>query len=367
MRLLVSGGGTGGHIYPALALIERLKQVEPDTEVLYVGTTRGLENKIVPAAGLRLKTLHTQGFKRSLSLENFKTVYLFLKSVHDAKKIIRDFKPDVVLGTGGYVSGAVLYAAAKMHIPTVIHEQNSVVGITNKFLSRYVDEIAIAFEAARDQFPADKVNMTGNPRAQQVAANVSSNYSWTNDGLSDDKPTMMVFGGSQGAPKINQSVIDAIPEFNKRDYQVIFATGQKRYQKVMDQLKNVHINDNVKVVPYIPDMPKKMPKVDMLVSRAGATTIAEITALGIPTILIPSPYVTANHQVKNAQALVKQGAAAMILEDKLDSRTLLVQVDKIMNNPEVREKMAKASKKIGRPNAADLLINVLKKAEQDHQ
>ena len=211
MRLLVSGGGTGGHIYPALALIERLKQVEPDTEVLYVGTTRGLENKIVPAAGLRLKTLHTQGFKRSLSLENFKTVYLFLKSVHDAKKIIRDFKPDVVLGTGGYVSGAVLYAAAKMHIPTVIHEQNSVVGITNKFLSRYVDEIAIAFEAARDQFPADKVNMTGNPRAQQVAANASSNYSWTNDGLSDDKPTMMVFGGSQGAPKINQSVIDAIP------------------------------------------------------------------------------------------------------------------------------------------------------------
>lgn len=367
MRLLVSGGGTGGHIYPALALIERLKQVEPDTEVLYVGTTRGLENKIVPAAGLRLKTLHTQGFKRSLSLENFKTVYLFIKSVHDAKKIIRDFKPDVVLGTGGYVSGAVLYAAAKMHIPTVIHEQNSVVGITNKFLSRYVDEIAIAFEAARDQFPADKVHMTGNPRAQQVAANASSNYSWTNDGLSGDKPTMMVFGGSQGAPKINQSVIDAIPEFNKRDYQVIFATGQKRYQKVMDQLKNVHINDNVKVVPYIPDMPKKMPKVDMLVSRAGATTIAEITALGIPTILIPSPYVTANHQVKNAQALVKQGAAAMILEDKLDSRTLLVQVDKIMNNPEVREKMAKASKKIGRPNAADLLINVLKKAEQDHQ
>lgn len=367
MRLLVSGGGTGGHIYPALALIERLKQVDPDTEVLYVGTTRGLENKIVPAAGLQLKTLHTQGFKRSLSLENIKTVYLFLKSVHDAKKIIRDFKPDVVLGTGGYVSGAVLYAAAKMHIPTVIHEQNSVVGITNKFLSRYVDEIAIAFEAARNQFPAEKVHMTGNPRAQQVAANASSDYSWTNDGLSDDKPTMMIFGGSQGAPKINQSVIGAIPEFNKRDYQVIFATGQKRYQKVMDQLKNVHINDNVKVVPYIPDMPKKMPKVDMLVSRAGATTIAEITALGIPTILIPSPYVTANHQVKNAQALVKKGAAAMILEDQLDSRTLLVQADKIMNNADLRNKMATASKKIGRPNAADLLINVLKKAEQDHQ
>lgn len=368
MRLMVSGGGTGGHIYPALALIERLKEVEPDTEVLYVGTTHGLENKIVPAAGIKLMTLHTQGFKRSLSLENFKTLYLFVKSVHDAKKIIRQFKPDVVLGTGGYVSGEVLYAAAKMHIPTVIHEQNSVVGITNKFLSRYVDEIAIAFEAARDQFPADKVTMTGNPRAQQVVANKNSDYSWKNDGLSDDKPTMMIFGGSQGAPKINSSVIGAIPEFNKRSYQVIFATGQKRFQKAQQMMKDKGIvpGENVKVVPYIPDMPKKLPKVDVLVSRAGATTIAEITALGIPTILIPSPYVTANHQVKNAQALVKKGAAAMILEDQLDSRSLLVQADKLMNHADARNKMVTASRSIGRPNAADLLIELLKKAERDH-
>lgn len=367
MRLMVSGGGTGGHIYPALALIERLKQVEPDTEVLYVGTTRGLENKIVPAAGLKLVTLHTQGFKRSLSLENFKTMYLFLKSVHDAKKLIRDFKPDVVLGTGGYVSGAVLYAAAKMHIPTVIHEQNSVVGITNKFLSHFVDEIAIAFEAARSQFPEEKVTMTGNPRAQQVAANANSTYSWTQDNLSDDKPTMMIFGGSQGAPKINQSVVEAIPQFNQRDYQVIFATGQKRYDKVKQALADVKIADNVKVVPYIPDMPAKMPKVDLLVSRAGATTIAEITALGVPAILIPSPYVTANHQFKNAQALVKNGAAAMITEDQLDGRSLLLQADRLMQSKELREKMAAASKKMGRPDAADRLIKVMQKAIADHQ
>ena len=330
MRLLVSGGGTGGHIYPALALIERLKQVEPDTEVLYVGTTRGLENKIVPDAGIKLETMQMQGFKRSLSLENFKTVYLFLKSVHHANKIIRDFKPDVVLGTGGYVSGAVLYAAAKHHVPTVIHEQNSVVGVTNKFLSRYVDQIAIAFEAARSQFPADKVTMVGNPRAQQVASQVDSDFSWTSYGLKDDVPTLMIFGGSQGAPKINQTVVDAIPEFNQRDYQVIFATGQKRYDHVKEQLKNVRIGSNIKVVPYIKDMPAKMPRVAALVSRAGATTIAEVTALGVPTILIPSPYVTANHQVKNAQALVKKNAGVMITEDQLDARSLLVQADKIM-------------------------------------
>lgn len=367
MRLIVSGGGTGGHIYPALALIERLKEVDPHTEVLYVGTDRGLENKIVPAAGIKLVTLHTQGFKRSLSLQNFKTVYLFLKSVHDAKKIIKDFKPDVVLGTGGYVSGSVLYAAARLHVPTVIHEQNSVVGITNKFLSRYVDEIAIAFEAARSQFPEDKVTMTGNPRAQQVAANANSDYSWTEDGLSDDKPTMMIFGGSQGAPKINSSVVAAIPQFNQRDYQVIFATGIKRYDKVKQMLAGVKLADNVKVVPYIPDMPRKMPKVDVLVSRAGATTIAEITALGIPTILIPSPYVTANHQVHNAEALVKHGAAVMIKEDQLDGRSLLVQADRLMNDEQLRKKMAAASKQIGHPDASDRLIKVMQRAIADHQ
>ena len=367
MRLLVSGGGTGGHIYPALALIERLKQVEPDTEVLYVGTTRGLENKIVPDAGIKLETMQMQGFKRSLSLENFKTVYLFLKSVHHANKIIRDFKPDVVLGTGGYVSGAVLYAAAKHHVPTVIHEQNSVVGVTNKFLSRYVDQIAIAFEAARSQFPADKVTMVGNPRAQQVASQVDSDFSWTSYGLKDDVPTLMIFGGSQGAPKINQTVVDAIPEFNQRDYQVIFATGQKRYDHVKEQLKNVRIGSNIKVVPYIKDMPAKMPRVAALVSRAGATTIAEVTALGVPTILIPSPYVTANHQVKNAQALVKKNAGVMITEDQLDARSLLVQADKIMQKEELREEMAAAAKKMGKPDAADHLIKVLHRAIDEHQ
>lgn len=367
MRLLVSGGGTGGHIYPALALIERLKQVEPGTEVLYVGTTRGLENKIVPDAGIKLETMKMQGFKRSLSLENFKTIYLFLKSVHHAKSIIRDFKPDVVLGTGGYVSGAVLYAAAKHHIPTVIHEQNSVVGVTNKFLSRYVDEIAIAFAAARSQFPKGKVTMVGNPRAQQVVLQTDSQFSWTSYGLKDDVPTLMIFGGSQGAPKINKTVVDAIPQFNEREYQVIFATGQKRYDQVKELLKDVQIADNVKVVPYIKDMPAKMPKVAALVSRAGATTIAEVTALGVPTILIPSPYVTANHQVKNAQALVRKNAAVMITEDNLDARSLMVQADKIMENADLRNEMAAASRKLGKPDAADHLIKVLHKAINDHQ
>lgn len=367
MRLMVSGGGTGGHIYPALALIERLKELDPNTEVLYVGTTRGLENQIVPAAGLKLVTLRTQGFKRSLSLENFKTLYLFLKSVRQAKKLVKDFKPDVVLGTGGYVSGAVLYAAARLHVPTVIHEQNSVVGVTNKFLSRYVDEIAIAFEAAKSQFPVEKVTLVGNPRAQQVASQTKTTFKWSEIGLKDDLPTLMIFGGSQGAPKINQSVVEAIPTFNKRPYQVIFATGQKRYEDVKKALANVEVGQNVKVIPYIEEMPQKLPKVAVLVSRAGATTIAEITAIGVPTVMIPSPYVTANHQVKNAQALVDKGAARMILENDLSGKTLLTAVDDLMTNQALRDKMASNSQKIGHPTATDDLIAILKKAQADHQ
>ena len=367
MRLMVSGGGTGGHIYPALALIERLKQVEPDTEVLYVGAKRGLETKIVPQAGCRLETMEVQGFRRSLSLENVKTVYLFLKAVAQAKKLIKDFRPDVVLGTGGYVSGAVLYAAAKLGVPTVIHEQNSVVGVTNKFLARYVNEVAIAFEAARSQFAKSSVTMTGNPRAQQVAQRTNSAYSWTEDGLKDGVPTIMIFGGSQGAPRINKAVVEALPSFNEQPYQVIFATGRKRYDDVMGALAGQPIGDNVKVVPYIEDMPDKLPHVDALVSRAGATTIAEVTALGIPTILIPSPYVTANHQVKNAEALVKKGAALMILEDQLDGRSLITQANHLMNDAAVRQKMAANSKAVGHPDASDQLIAVLKKAIADHQ
>lgn len=366
MRLMVSGGGTGGHIYPALALIERLKQLEPATEILYVGTHRGLEDKIVPAAHIAFKTIQIQGFKRSLSLDNIKTVYLFLKSVRDAKKMIREFKPDVVLGTGGYVSGAVLYAATRLHIPTVIHEQNSVVGVTNKFLSRFVNEIGISFEAAREQFPASKVTMTGNPRAQQVAHS-QRNFSWQEIGLVDEKPTMMIFGGSQGAPKINSSVVEAISTFNQRDYQVVFATGQKRYEQVKNQLGDRKIGTNIVIRPYISNMPDMLPKVAVIVGRAGATSIAEITALGIPSILIPSPYVTANHQVKNAQALVDQNAAEMITEDKLNGAALIKAADKLMQNDSLRLRMANAAKNMGIDDAADRLIGLLKRAQQDNK
>lgn len=358
MRLMVSGGGTGGHIYPALALIKALKKRDPEAEILYVGSERGLESTIVPAKGIPFKSTRIQGFKRSLSLENFKTVYLFLKSVHEAKKMVRDFKPDVVVGTGGYVSGAVVYAASRLHVPTMIHEQNSVVGMTNKFLSRYVDKIAYVFDAAVDQLPAAKMVKTGNPRAQE-ATEVVSHFSWQAYGLKDETPTLLIFGGSQGALKINAATVAAIPDFNQRDYQVVFVTGQKRYDGVMDQLKDTPIADNVVIKPYIANMPEVLPKVAAIVGRAGATSLAEITADGIPSILIPSPYVTADHQTKNAQSLSTVGAAEIITEAELTAQTLVTKADQLMNDDALRHDMADASKQLGVPDAADRVLDVV--------
>ncbi len=365
MRLMVSGGGTGGHIYPALAVINELKRQDPTAEVMYVGSQRGIESTIVPELGIPFKEMEIQGFKRSLSLENFKTVYLFLKSVHRAKKLVRDFKPDVVLGTGGYVSGAVLYAAAKQHVPTVIHEQNSVVGMTNKFLSRYVDKIAINFEMARDQFPTEKVVMTGNPRAQEVA-NIESHFDLATFGLDSTKPTLLVVGGSQGALKLNKVMVDSLKTFATKDYQVVFVTGPKRYDDVMAQVKELRA-PNIAIKSYISNMPEVLPKMAAVVGRSGATTLAELTALGVPSILIPSPYVTADHQTKNAQSLVNANAALMIKEADLSAETLIATVDQLMTDPAKQAAMAAASKKLGKPHAATEMVDLLKSVIKAHQ
>ncbi|ANZ61759.1 UDP-N-acetylglucosamine--N-acetylmuramyl-(pentapeptide) pyrophosphoryl-undecaprenol N-acetylglucosamine transferase [Secundilactobacillus paracollinoides] len=365
MRLMVSGGGTGGHIYPALAVINELKRQDPNAEVMYVGSQRGIESTIVPELGIPFKEMEIQGFKRSLSLENFKTVYLFLKSVHRAKKLVREFKPDVVLGTGGYVSGAVLYAAAKQHVPTVIHEQNSVVGMTNKFLSRYVDKIAINFEMARDQFPADKVVMTGNPRAQEVA-NIDSHFDLASFGLDNTKPTLLVVGGSQGALKINKVMVESLKTFATKDYQVVFVTGPKRYDDVMAQIKDLKA-PNIAIKAYISNMPEVLPKMAAVVGRSGATTLAELTALGVPSILIPSPYVTADHQTKNAQSLVDANAALMITEADLSPETLVSTVNQLMTDPSKQAAMAAASKKLGKPQAATEMVALLRSVITAHQ
>ncbi|WP_311407131.1 undecaprenyldiphospho-muramoylpentapeptide beta-N-acetylglucosaminyltransferase [Liquorilactobacillus uvarum] len=357
MRLLVSGGGTGGHIYPALALIDAVKKSEPSSEVLYVGTHKGLENKIVPDAGIPFKTVKIQGFKRSLSFENFKTVYLFLKSVHTAKKILREFKPDVVVGTGGFVCGAVVYAAARMGIPTFIHEQNSIAGVTNKFLSHFVDKIGISFTEAVKNFPASKVVFTGNPRAQQVVGMKPSNR-LKDYGLSANKKTVLIFGGSRGARRINEATIESFPFLKDKNYQILFVTGSVHFDKIQKMIGN-KLPKNVVVEPYIPDMPSILPEISCIVGRAGATSLAEITALGIPSILVPSPYVTNDHQTHNAQSLVNAQAAEMIKEADLNGKSLAEIINKLMLNDRLQKVMSENAKKAGTTDAADRITKIL--------
>ncbi|KRN94015.1 UDP-N-acetylglucosamine--N-acetylmuramyl-(pentapeptide) pyrophosphoryl-undecaprenol N-acetylglucosamine transferase [Pediococcus stilesii] len=354
---MVSGGGTGGHIYPALALIKQVKENEPNSEILYIGTQKGLESKIVPNSGIDFKTINIQGFKRSLSLENFKTIGLFLSSVVKARKMIREFKPDVVLGTGGYVSGAVVFAASLMGIPTVIHEQNSVVGVTNKFLSKFVKKIAISFQDAASQFPSQKVVLTGNPRATEVV-NIKPE-SLGQFGLDSTVPTVLIFGGSRGAEKINRVTVDSLEELVKKPYQTLFVTGRVHFDQIAKEIDVEKLKSKVAILPYISNMPEILANISVIVGRAGATSLAEITALGIPSILIPSPYVTNDHQTKNAKSLVEDHAAELITENELTSEKLMRSLDQLMLDETARKEMANNAKQLGQPDAAENLYKVL--------
>ncbi|MBT2678479.1 undecaprenyldiphospho-muramoylpentapeptide beta-N-acetylglucosaminyltransferase [Bacillus sp. ISL-35] len=358
MKIAVSGGGTGGHIYPALALIREIQKKDENVEFLYIGTEKGLESKLVPREKIPFKSIHITGFKRKLSFENVKTVLRFLKGVRDSKKMLKEFNPDVVIGTGGYVCGPVVYAAAKMGIPTIVHEQNSVPGLTNKFLSRYVDKVAICFEEARQFFPEQKVELTGNPRASEVLGQdgIKGRLS---AGLKLKVPTVLIFGGSRGARPINEAVVKSLTELSSKPYQVLYVTGDVHFEEVQKEVELVGNPVNVIIKPFIHNMPEVLAGVDLTVARAGATTLAELTSLGIPSILIPSPYVTDNHQEKNARALSENGAARLLLEKDLTGPKLVEGIDQILGQEQKLADMKKAAKKLGIPDAAQRLYRLM--------
>ncbi|WP_243289967.1 undecaprenyldiphospho-muramoylpentapeptide beta-N-acetylglucosaminyltransferase [Bacillus sp. FJAT-47783] len=354
MKIAVSGGGTGGHIYPALALIKEIQKRRKDVEFLYIGTEKGLESTIVKREGIPFKSIHITGFKRKISVENMKTVMRFMKGVSISKKLLRDFGADVVIGTGGYVCGPVVYAASKLGIPTIIHEQNSLPGLTNKFLAKYVDKVAICFEDAKKYFPEHKVILTGNPRASEVVGK-DPEKGRASLALQAGKRSVLLFGGSRGARPINDAVLGALKTFSKKDYQIIYVTGEVHYDSVMEKAKDANIGENVIIKPFIHNMPEVLAAVDLVVSRAGATTLAEITALGLPSILIPSPYVTANHQEMNARSLSDYHAAVLLLENELTSESLIKHIDQILLNDRELKRMKESSKKLGIPDASKRL------------
>ncbi|KAB7707972.1 undecaprenyldiphospho-muramoylpentapeptide beta-N-acetylglucosaminyltransferase [Bacillus aerolatus] len=358
MKIVVSGGGTGGHIYPALALIRTIKEKHPETSFLYIGTEKGLESKLVTREGIPFRAIEITGFKRAISMENVKTIMRFLKGAKECKKMLREFKPDAVIGTGGYVCGPVVYAAAKLGIPTIIHEQNSVPGLTNKFLSKYVDKVAICFEEARGFFPEGKVVLTGNPRASEVV-NAQPSDALKNFGLSEEKKTVLIFGGSRGARPINEAVVQSLPKLAGRPYQILYITGDVHFDHVQKEIAAAGKPENVAVVPFVHNMPEVLVECDLVVSRAGATTLAELTALGVPSILVPSPYVTNNHQEKNARSLTDHGAAVMLSEKELTSASLLKHLDSVLLNENEWQRMKKAAEDLGIRDASERLFTVM--------
>ncbi len=361
MKIVISGGGTGGHIYPALALIREIQKKHKDCTFLYIGTEKGLESKLVPRENIPFKSIHITGFKRKLSFDNVKTVLRFLKGVSDSKRMIKEFGADIVIGTGGYVCGPVVYAAAKLGIPTIIHEQNSVPGLTNKFLSRYATKIAVCFEEAKTFFPEEKTVLTGNPRASEVVA-FSGKKGIEGVGLDPLKRTLLVVGGSRGARPINDAILKLTADFANKPYQLLYVTGEVHYDKVLEEMNLVGNPPNVAVKPFVHNMPEILAGTDLVLARAGATTLAELTALGVPSILVPSPYVTNNHQEKNADSLTVKGAAVKILEKDLTASNLLAKIDGILMSDEQLQKMSEAAKELGIPDAAGRLYTLMAEA-----
>ncbi|MBR4904634.1 MAG: undecaprenyldiphospho-muramoylpentapeptide beta-N-acetylglucosaminyltransferase [Selenomonadaceae bacterium] len=362
MKIIVSGGGTGGHIYPALTLINALKNKRPDAEFLYVGTEKGLEADIVPKAGINFTALKLEGgLERHFTLENITRAANAIWSIKHASDIVKNFKPNVVVGTGGYVCGPILLAASLMKVPTLIQEQNAVAGVTNKILSKFVNKIAVGTQDALKNFPADKTIYTGNPiRAEVLAAEKADGLK--EFGFTSDKPIVLISGGSRGARSINNAMIGVLKSAaEKNSAQFLHVTGKGEFDSVIEKLSDILDAPNIKVVPYLYNMPRAMAMADLAIFRAGATGLAELTARGIPAILIPYPYAAENHQEFNAKSLVDAGAARMILNKDLTAELLQKNLDELLSSPEKLKSMAAASLSLGKPNAADEIVDLILK------
>ncbi len=364
MRILFAGGGTAGHVNPAVAVANYIKEKEPDSEFLFIGTETGMESTLIPKQGYDIKFIKIHGFRRKLSFRNVKTVAEILSGIRKTKKIIKEFKPDAVMGTGGYVTGPVLYAAAKMKLPTLVHEANAYPGVTVRILSKYVDVVALSMGEAGKFVPKSKrIEVTGNPVRPSILA---TNQKDAKEKLGlDSRKVILIFGGSLGAEKINEVVTDWISKnISDEKYQIIMSTGKNnQYETVMERFKNNGIDikkyDGLSVSEYIYDMDLALNAADLIIARSGGS-VSEMTALGKAAILIPSPYVAGNHQEHNARAVEKSGGAIVICEKDLDTDILGKSVEHILGNDNVLAEMSQGSKSIGIPDATDKIYRILK-------
>lgn len=353
MKVVISAGGTGGHINPALAIIDKIKKEEPDSKFLYIGTTNRMEKDIIPSKGIPYVGLDIQGLKRKLTFDNFKTIKKFLNSISICKKEIKKFDPDIVIGVGGYVTAPVIYAGKKCGYKTLVNEQNSILGLSNKLLLKYTDTLCTSFE---DMKPS-KVNYvyTGNPCLE--SSKEKKAYDKRKFGFNKNKKLVLIVMGSQGSLSVNKVLKNAINKFDSDKYEVGIVTGKNYYE----DYKKLKKSKNVFIFPYIDDLVRLIKVSDLVVTRAGATTMCEIISTKTPAIFIPSPYVTENHQYKNAMSLVNKNAASIIEEKDLNEEVLISKINELMNDSKKLNSIKKELNKIEDKKSTTLIYEEIKK------
>ena len=363
MKVIIAAAGTAGHINPGLSIANKIKEEEPSSEIMFIGTSRGLENDLVPRAGYKLKTINAYG----LSLKRPDRLLKTLKGFGEAKKIIKEFKPDVVIGTGGYICGAVITEANKLGIPTLLHESNAFPGKAVKMLLKRTDKVLVGFAEAKDRLQnANQVVVTGNPSkmGNLVLTENQKEKIISELKLDANKPTLLVFGGSQGAKAINDAIIKIVKSKANKNYQIIWAPGPVQYNIIKEELKNSHLDieniENVKVYPYIYNMEEIMNVSDLFICRSGAMTINEVALVGKPAIFIPLPGVSQNHQEYNAKVLENIGAAKIVHNEDLEKIDLNKYIEEIIYNQELLNQMGEKAKEVANKDALEVIYKEIK-------
>ncbi|MHA4894705.1 undecaprenyldiphospho-muramoylpentapeptide beta-N-acetylglucosaminyltransferase [Pedobacter sp. PWIIR3] len=362
-RIIISGGGTGGHIFPAISIANALKRMRPNCEILFVGATGRMEMEKVPAAGYKIVGLNIAGIQRGSIAKNLSLPFKLAGSLRAALKLIKDFKPDVVVGVGGYASGPILFAASIKNIPYLIQEQNSYAGITNKWLGKKAAKVCVAFDDMDQFFPPYSLMKTGNPVRKDVV-NITNKHHQGAEMLKLDplKKTILVTGGSLGAGTLNKSIEKHLPEILKADVQLVWQTGKFYYKGIIDRL-GVDFHPNIRILEFLNKMDMAYAAADLIISRAGAGTIAELCLIKKPVILVPSPNVAEDHQTKNAMALVKNGAA-LLINDRSAEDTLVSEALALLKDELRMQAFSENIGKMGLPDADDLIaLEVLSLAD----
>ena len=360
-RLIVSGGGTGGHIFPAIAIADAFKHRHPDAEILFVGAKGKMEMERVPKAGYPIEGLWISGFKRELSLDNLSFPFKLISSLCKAKKILKKFKPDMVVGVGGFASGPIMRKATKLHIPVVIQEQNSFPGVTNKIVAPKAARICVAYENMEKWFPKDKIVLTGNPLRNNVVSTEGKHDEGARFfGLDPQKPIILLVGGSQGALGINKGISAKLAMFKDVDYQMIWQTGKFYVEQAQKEVDELGLGERVKPVVFIDRMDLAYASADVVISRAGAMSISELSLVGKAVVFVPLPTAAEDHQTKNAMSLVEKDAAMIVKNDET-SEKLIPTVFELLDDKEKICKMQENIAKFARPNAAEDIVNELDK------